>query len=254
MSWQRCAELVERGDLDRFITTYRAAEPAKRVLFPLYAFNLEVARAPWVTQEAHIAEMRLQWWRDALGEIAADGQVRRHEVVTPLSEVLDADGAALLDKLIAARRWDIYRDTFENKAHFQEYLDATSGHLMWSGVRLLGGGSEEVVRDAAFAIGLAKWFLAVPELEAQGRKPLVDGRAEAVQALAEDAQNRLTQARSNRKGIAPTAIPAMMPVWQAGNILRQVIKDPRAVGEGRLVGDGPMARLPGLLRMISGRW
>ena len=29
---------------------------ARRVLFPLYAFNVEVARAPWVTQEAMIAE------------------------------------------------------------------------------------------------------------------------------------------------------------------------------------------------------
>ena len=43
---------------------------ARRVLFPLYAFNVEVARAPWVTSEPMIGEMRLQWWRDALEEIA----------------------------------------------------------------------------------------------------------------------------------------------------------------------------------------
>jgi len=61
-----CAKLVERGDPLRFRTVMAAPLHARRVLFPLYAFNVEVSRAPWVTQEPMIAEMRLQWWRDAL--------------------------------------------------------------------------------------------------------------------------------------------------------------------------------------------
>ncbi len=254
MSWQRCAALVERGDIDRYIATARAPEAAKAVLFPLYAFNLEVARAPWVTQEAHIAEMRLQWWRDALDEISAGGQVRRHEVVTPLVEILDPESAECLDKLVAARRWDIYRDTFEDEAHFRKYLDATSGHLMWSAARLLGARDEATVRDAAFAAGLAKWFLAVPELEAQGRKPLIDGRPEAVADLAREGLERLATARRNRKQIPKSAVPAMMPVWQAGQILDQVVRDPLKVIDARLVVDGPRALVPGLLRLASGRW
>ena len=108
---------------------------ARRVLFPIYAFNVEVARAPWVTQESMIAEMRLQWWRDALEEIAAGGPARRHEVVTPLAKVIDAQGAAVLDKLIVARRWDIYKDAFEDEAHLMEYLDATASGLMWVAAR-----------------------------------------------------------------------------------------------------------------------
>ena len=43
-----CAALVERGDPGRFRATMAAPLAARRVLFPLYAFNLEVARAPWV--------------------------------------------------------------------------------------------------------------------------------------------------------------------------------------------------------------
>ena len=69
MSLQACADLVQRGDPDRFAAAMAAPVAARKVLFPLYAFNLEVARAPWVTEEPMIAEMRLQWWRDALGEI-----------------------------------------------------------------------------------------------------------------------------------------------------------------------------------------
>ena len=88
-----CAAIVQRGDPDRFMATMAAPVAARRVLFPLYAFNVEVARAPWVTEESMIAEMRLQWWRDAVEEVAKGGVVRRHEVVTPLAEVLAPEHA-----------------------------------------------------------------------------------------------------------------------------------------------------------------
>ena len=84
-----CADLVRRGDPDRFRAVMAAPVAARERLFPVYAFNLEVSRAPWVTEEPMVAEMRLQWWRDALGEIREGGPVRRHEVATPLSGVVD---------------------------------------------------------------------------------------------------------------------------------------------------------------------
>ena len=142
MSFEACAALVEKADPLRFRVAMAAPVPARRILFPLYAFNVEVARAPWVTQEAMIAEMRLQWWRDALEEIGQGGNVRGHEVVDGLAQILDAEGAACLDGLVAARRWDIYKDAFEDAAHFDDYIDATSGHLMWTAARLLGAADE----------------------------------------------------------------------------------------------------------------
>ncbi|MGB3250003.1 MAG: squalene/phytoene synthase family protein, partial [Tabrizicola sp.] len=72
MTVAACAGLVQRGDPDRFRAVMAAPVEARAQLFPLYAFNLEVARAPWVTQEPLIAEMRLQWWRDVV-ENAASG-------------------------------------------------------------------------------------------------------------------------------------------------------------------------------------
>ncbi len=76
-----CAAIIERADPLRFRASMAAPVAARRVLFPLYAFNIEVARAPWVTQETMIAEMRLQWWRDVCDEIANRGVVRRHDVL-----------------------------------------------------------------------------------------------------------------------------------------------------------------------------
>ena len=175
-----CADLVRRADPDRFLAAMAAPVTARRVLFPVYAFNVEVARAPWVTAEPMIAEMRLQWWRDALSEIREGGTVRRHEVVSPLAEMLDGEGADLLDQLIVARRWDIYRDPFEDEAHFRDYLDKTAANLMLVAASALGAVDEAPIREAGFAHGLANWLRAIPALERAGRVPLPDGRPEAV--------------------------------------------------------------------------
>uniref|UniRef100_UPI0026276187 squalene/phytoene synthase family protein n=1 Tax=uncultured Roseovarius sp. TaxID=293344 RepID=UPI0026276187 len=197
-----CADLVRRADAPRFQAAMAAPVAARSVLFPLYAFNVEVARAPWVTSEPMIAEMRLQWWVDALEEIRAGGVVRRHEVVTPLAHVLDADGAGLLIDLIEARRWDIERAPFEDEADFMRYIEATSGNLIRAAARALGPADEAVLIDAGFALGLANWFRAIPALEAAGRKPLPDGRPDAVRALAREGLSRLAKARAGRGGVS----------------------------------------------------
>jgi phytoene/squalene synthetase len=225
-----CASLVQRGDPDRFAATMAAPVAARAVLFPLYAFNVEVSRAPWLTEEPMIAEMRLQWWRDALEEIAEGRTIRRHEVTTPLAGILDPEGARILDALVAARRWDCHRTPFEDQAALDAYLDATAAGLMWAAVRALGADAdaEDAYRDIGWAAGLAALFRAIPELSARGRIPLVDGRPEAVAALAARGLERL------RSGARHAAGPATYPAWRAGAILRQVRDDPRRVAEGSL--------------------
>lgn len=233
MTIQACADLVRRGDPDRFLATMAAPSSTRAVLFPLYAFNLEVARAPWVTEEPKIAEMRLQWWRVALDEIAQGKPVRAHEVTPPLAPLIDATGAGLLDRLIAARRWDIYRDPFEDAAHFENYLNMTAGNLTWVAARALGATTgEAALRDIAFASGLAAWFLAIPELEARGRVPLVDGRASAITALADQGLSRLHR---SRKGPIPRAArPLILSAWRAGILLRQARTYPERVANADL--------------------
>jgi len=226
VSLQACAELVERGDPDRFLATMAAPVALRATLFPLYAFNVEIARAPWVTQEPMIAEMRLQWWRDALEEIETGGAVRRHEVVSPLAELLDAEACATLDLAVAARRWDIYKDPFEDAAHFEKYLDETSAGVLWTAARLTGARASEepAVRAWGRALGLANWFRAVPALEAANRIPLVDGRPEAIRSLAAQALN-LPRPEKNA---------ALLPAWQVKTLLKQVAQNPMRVAEGSL--------------------
>ncbi|KAB2881303.1 MAG: phytoene synthase, partial [Albidovulum sp.] len=80
MSIEACARLVEEGDPERFAATMAAAPEARLRLWPLYAVNLEIARAPWAAREPMLAEMRLQWWIDTLRELAAGGARAGHPV------------------------------------------------------------------------------------------------------------------------------------------------------------------------------
>ncbi|HSF64363.1 MAG TPA: squalene/phytoene synthase family protein, partial [Paracoccaceae bacterium] len=185
MTIAACAELVERGDPDRFLAAMAAPPAARARLFPLYAFNLEVARAPWVTAEPLIAEMRLQWWRDVVAA-SESGAARAHEVAAPLHALIREAGlpVAVLDALVAARRRDIDPEPWADEAELSAYLADTAGGLMWLSVRALGAADEAAARDAGWAMGLAAWFRAAPALAARGRNPLPDDDPQAVAALA----------------------------------------------------------------------
>lgn len=249
MSLDACAGLVQRGDPDRFATVMAAPVAARALLLPLYAFNLEVARAPWVTKEAMIAEMRLQWWRDALEEMAA-GRSRAHEVAGPLAGVVsNRIPVAILDRIVEARRWDIYSDPFDSEDDLIAYLNDTAGGLMWTAALALGAGDtdEAKVRDVALAGGLASYLRAVPELRARGRQPLP--LAFDVQRLAAIGLERL----SSRRGIARRIAPALWPAWQARDILALARAEPGRVEEGALTVPEFRKRGGLLWRALTGR-
>ncbi len=256
MSVQACADLVARGDPDRFRATMAAPLAARRVLFPLYAFNIEVSRAPWVTAEPVIAEMRLQFWRDVIEDLAMGRPPRAHEVVAPLAAAIPAGLVGGLDALVAARRWDIYSDPFEDRAAFDAYLADTAGTLVTVAARALGAGpgAEPVLRDAGWAFGLAAFLRAIPALEAAGRVPLVEGRPQAVRDLARDGLARLARARDARALVPRSAAPALFAGWRAEGVLRAARDSPERVIEGKLDGSEFAARL-GLMRVaVTGRW
>ncbi len=234
MSINACAQIVERGDPDRFRAAMACPPAAREILFPLYAFNVEVSRAPWVTQEPMIAEMRLQWWRDALDEIATDAKVRSHEVTTPLASVLDTEAAEALDALVAARRWDVYKDAFEDAGHFVDYLRNTGGALMWQAARLLGAPKEHclAVTNIGAATAVSRYLAAVNALEASGRIPLVNGTYDGISSLAMNSAADAGSVRKIAKALPPQARPALMEAWMAKPILLQIAAQPARVADG----------------------
>ena len=242
------AERVQRADPMRFAAIMAAPAPARPVLFAVAAYNVEIARAPWVSAEPMVAEMRLQWWIDALER----GQIP-HEIGPALEAAIAAGvPVALLVEAAEARRWDCWSEPFSDQTAFESYIDATSGGLLMAAAQGLGVGTEAApaMRSAGWGAGLAQFLCAIPELEARGRVPLLDGLPEAVSALARQGLARLADAEHARKALDVDTRERLAPVWlqthAAPGILKRAAANPVRVAQSALM-PSEFARRAGLL-------
>ena len=238
MSVEACAALVETGDPDRFAAAMAAPPAARARLWPLYALNLELARAPWASAEPLVAEMRLQWWVDTLDRIAGGERPRTHEVAGPLADLIAETGQPItpLQSIAEARRRDCWGEPFADTDDLLAYLAGTAGNLMLAAGQALGAPetAHPTLQHAGLAAGLAAWLIAVPELTARGRAPLPDPAPEAIAALARTGLTHLTRARNSRATLPAAAIPALYPAWQTNALLSRAAKDPARVTENTL--------------------
>ncbi len=157
--------LVRRHDPDRFLTALFAPPARRDALLVLYAFNHELARAREVVSEPPLALIRLQWWREVV-----EGERRRHEVASPLSDAI-ATGAlqpALLLPLIEAREEEAYGD-FETQEAWRAWLLAGAGGLAVAAAAALGAPVPELFRPFGAAYGVAGLLRASGVLAARGR-------------------------------------------------------------------------------------
>ena len=252
MTLAACADLVRRGDPDRFRAAMAAPVEARARLFPLYAFNLEVARAPWASSDPTVAKMRLQFWRDVLVEIDEGEPARAHEVAKPLAEVMHAAGlpGAMLDALVVARWADVDRDPLGTADVLDAYLAETGGTLMWASAQALGAQykREPAVRAVGKAAGLAAMLVAAPELGRRGWQVLPD---EGLDGLIAAARADLAEARRIDFKLS---IPALRAAWRADGILATAAADPAAIREGRLEGSEFARRASLGWKGLTGRW
>lgn len=257
MTMATCAALVDKADPDRFAATMAAPPAAREKLWPLYAANIEIARAAYASEEPLVAEMRLQWWADEIQRLS-EGQAGRGEVAEALAPLLRANPQIVpaLAQLVEARRWDCWREPFGDLSAFAAYLDATAGNLAWAAALALGAppNAETAVRDFAWGAGLANWFDAVPALKGRGRAPLVDESDNAVRALAREGLAHIAQARAARQTVPARARAALWSGWSARARLRAATADPGRVLRGTLP-DPRLSRAPALLlRSLTGYW
>ncbi|APO86655.1 squalene/phytoene synthase family protein [Marivivens sp. JLT3646] len=255
MTLNACAELVRQGDSDRFLATMAAPPEARAKLFPLYAFNLEVAKAPWVTREPMIAQMRLQWWQDIVTEVVEGKPPRAHEVAGPFAEVVKSSALppSVISTMINARYWDINGDLFENEEAVIAHIDRGAGSLTVLAALALGSDAdkEEAIREAAIASGIANWLLAVPAIKAAGRKPLAHETLAEVKNLADYGLRMLVKHHSTDFG---PAVPALRAGWRAKAILSAAIADPQSVPDGRLTTSEFRRKGSLMLKQLMGRW
>lgn len=234
-----CEASVRQADPDRYFASLFAPAEKRPLLFALYAFNHEIARAVEVAREPMMAEIRLQWWREAVDE-AGKGRPRMHPVAIALAELLSCNGvsAAELLALIDARGDEITSAPFADLASLETHIEATFGALLHVAASLLDSifSIPDLTRQAGIAYGLAGIMRAVPFHAARGKTFLPAdllaaeglttndalsrrhgaGVKHVIARLAEVAKRHFEQARQVRipKQILPAILPAaLVPVY-----------------------------------------
>jgi 15-cis-phytoene synthase len=250
------ADIVARGDPDRWRTAMAAPPPGRERLMALYAFNLEIARAPWAASEPMLAEIRLRWWLDAIEEIEAGAPPRRHEVVEPLAEAIAAAGlpAAPFREMIAARLFDAAAAPHADAAALHAHLLHTSGHLMALAAQVLAAEGEALVAARAYGTGAgyAAFLRALPDYAARGRDPMPPGLGIAGAARAGLAE--IAAARARRQAVKRAALPALLPGVLAPARLRRALNHPEGVLRGALEASEFRTRAAPLWAAATGLW
>jgi len=167
-----CETIVRRADEDRYLASLLAPAEKRPLLFVLYSFNHELARASEVARDPLAAEIRLQWWRDAL-EAVREGQSPSHPVTVGLAEILvrDPGWIADLEALIDARAVESSPAPFATLAAMESHARATSARLMQAAARLLAGAdaAANTIDEAGIAYGLAGMLRSVAFHASLGR-------------------------------------------------------------------------------------
>ncbi|WP_374651929.1 squalene/phytoene synthase family protein [Dongia sp.] len=175
----RALEELRRGDRDRFLCAVAAPLSLRGDLATLYAFNLELAGIADKVSEPMLGLIRLQWWRDALDEIAA-GRPHRHHLVQDLADLVDRRGLGIdrLRGLVDARERDVEATQPESLDALETYAAATAGALAELALDICTDAATAdwrgVARQAGTAYGLVGILRATPYL-ARHRRVMLPG-------------------------------------------------------------------------------
>jgi phytoene synthase len=240
-------DLLRRHDRDRYLCVLFTPEVRRPAVIALYAFNHEIAKTREVVSEPLLGRIRLQWWREGIDEAYGGGSVREHEVMTPLASAIRQYrlSRAHFDAMIDARELDLENAPPASLAVLEEYCAATCGRLQRLVLQVLGAqgeDAEEAAHEVGIAYALVGLIRAIP-FHARARRSFIPDEvaaevkldpavrfdlrpspalAAAVERLAGRARQHLVSARSRRRRLASSALPALLPARAASGYLRDV--------------------------------
>jgi phytoene synthase len=155
-AYAHCEAVVRAHDKDRFLAALFAPADLRRHLHALYAFDGEIARVREAAREVLPGEIRLQWWRDALGD-EARGEVNANPVAAALLDTIAQCGLPRepLLGLVDAHSFDLYDEPMATLADLDSYGRDTEAAVMTLGARVLAGGENPGTAAAAAAAAIA---------------------------------------------------------------------------------------------------
>jgi phytoene synthase len=226
-------ESLRTADRDRFLATLVLPADARPAITALYAFNADVAAIRERVSGPQPGEIRLQWWNDALtGQ--GHGAVRRNPLADALLQTIERYDLPVgtFQRLIGARRFDLYDDPMPDLETFEGYAGETASTLLQLSAMVLNHRQPVERGDAAGHLGVAQAMIghlrAFSHVSAQGRIMLPlsileangvregeifagqesEGLHAALGQVAELAQGHLDKARKAIAALPPSLRPA----------------------------------------------
>ena len=152
------ADFLKANDKDRYFASLVLPEPQREAIQALYAFNADIAMVRDRVREPAPGEIRLQWWVDAIkGD--GHGAVRANPIADGLLTAIGTyrlPASVALQRLIAARRFDLYDDAMPDVQSFEGYAGETVSVLYQLAAMILNDGAEIETGDAAGHLGVAQ--------------------------------------------------------------------------------------------------
>jgi len=241
-------------DRDRYLACLLAPADKQRSLAALYAFNAEIARIRDLVHEPIPGEIRMQWWRDLIGNDAASGE--GHPLAEALLQCIREHRlpVSVLQKMIDARIFDLYDDPLEDRSALEGYAGETASALIQLSSLVLDPQNAAKSAEAAGHAGVAQTvagllmllplhlrrgqvYLPAELLRATGldRETLIagkdsDGIGRAIRAFSGFGRDHLAKARAQMAAISPSNFPAFVPLALAEPIFDRA----EAAGAGLL--------------------
>ena len=134
-------DLVREADHDRYVASLYAPEDRRAGLIALHAFNVEIAGIRDRIRQPLTGEIRLQWWRDAIGagvaatggeDVEGEGAGAGNPVAEALLETIDRHDLPrqALQNYLDARIFDLYDDPMPSRGDLEGYCGETTAALL----------------------------------------------------------------------------------------------------------------------------
>lgn len=212
--------------LDCYFAARLAPRDARRDLIALAAFVGETARIVAAASEPLVAEMRLQWWRDALAPEHIGGEATGNPIADAVRAAIvqHALPVELFSGLLDARSRALDPGLVAGVAALDQYFDETDGAAFRLAARILGipgsDAADMLLCAAGRAYGRVRLLRAMPlMLDARRHSShghLVNDWAALAPAILEGAKSSLQEARRQSHH---TPIAAVLPVALVGPYL-----------------------------------
>jgi 15-cis-phytoene synthase len=158
---------------DFYLTALLAPVDVRRDLVALAAVFGDVDRIVATVSDPHLAEIRLQWWREALSA-ALEGTLCGHPIADAAGIAMRRHALPLaeFEGLLEARAFDVYADAMPDEAGLLAYLDRSDGGQFRLLARVVGADPvSPPIGLAALAYGQARLLRHLPRFVHRGHAP-----------------------------------------------------------------------------------